>query len=78
MQCPRASVSLMKRGTPFPVSPSGLLVAGRGQMFGVFLERTHAHVAVVERVDALDGRGERLDRRQARARTAATAAVRIS
>lgn len=30
--------SLMKRGTPFPVSPSGLLVAGRGQMLGVFLQ----------------------------------------
>lgn len=31
-------MDLMKRGTPFPVSPSGLLVAGRGQVFGVFLE----------------------------------------
>jgi hypothetical protein len=28
----------MKRGTPFPVPPSGLLVAGRDQVFGVFLE----------------------------------------
>src|SRR5690242_7473487 len=56
---------LTKRGTPFPVSPSGLLVAGRGQVFRVFLERTDSHVAVVEGVDALDGCGERLDRRQA-------------
>lgn len=29
---------LTRRGTPFPVSPSRLLVAGRGQVFGVFLE----------------------------------------
>lgn len=31
-------MSLMKRGTPFPVSPSGLLVAGGGQVLRVFLE----------------------------------------
>lgn len=35
-------------------------------MFRVFLEGTYADASVVERVDALDGGGERLDRREAR------------
>ena len=64
----------MRRGTPLPVSPFPL-VAGRGQMPCVFLEGAHADIAVVERVDALDGGGERLHRRQA---GHSTAAVRIS
>lgn len=56
-----------KEGTPFDGVPlSGLLVAGRDQVFRVFLEGTDPDAAVVEGVDALDGGGERLDRGQAR------------
>lgn len=41
-----------------------LVLAGGDEVLGVFLEGTDADVTVVEGVDALDGGGERLHRRQ--------------
>src|SRR2546421_7309379 len=63
-----ACVSRLKaaEGGTAPVPPSGLLLrAGRGQMCRVLLQGPHPHVAVGERVDALDGGGECLDGGQA-------------
>src|SRR5690606_40116109 len=59
-QCPHE-----EGDTASTVSPCSLLVAGRGQMFRVFLERSDAHLAPVQGVDALHGGGERLHGGQA-------------